>query len=392
MSQMDYTTKSYGRNDEVATIYKLFDAGVDISMPGPRRLGKTFLLDRLVDAGPMRGWHAVKIEVAGCKDARGFFRQLCAKIGSERSGKTQTISWLSQRLGQAIDPRTDAQGAWYQAFISMDHETYFERLIKALHDDKKGRWALLIDELPIFLKALHDQGATGVETARNFMNQLSRMRVDYPNVRWLITGSIGMEPLAKAGNYMGVLAKFETYTLSTLEEDHACDFVIDLAQTGRLVDRSVITTEEAKSIVREVGWRSAFYLEALAKKLTGLPAHSAAQADQLVINAMEKLLQPAELPTFAVWEEHLRKHYAEQERVAVAVLTALAQHPQGLSLDALLAAINQPAFSKDTLRNLLMRLDVEGFVSVDNWDAASPSAAFRNVLLRRWWQRFPPVG
>ena len=388
---MDYTTKSYGRNDEVATIYKLFDAGVDVSMPGPWRLGKTFLLERIVEAGPGSGWRAVKVEVAGCRDTRGFFRQLCAKIGDQLSGGKQTLAWLSQRLGQAIDPRSDATGAWYQAIISMDHETYFERLVKALHEDKLDRWALLVDELPIFLKALHDQGPSGVETARNFMNQLSRLRVDYPHVRWLITGSIGLEPLAQAGNYMGVLAKFQAYTLSTLSEAQACDFVIDLADTGRLVDRRLITIEEAKSIVNTVGWRSAFYLEALAKKLSGAPAESTEQADERVNDAMEKLLQPTETPTFAVWEEHLRKHYSEQECViAVVALTSLAPHAQGLSLDALLAAINRSDYSRDSLRKLLMRLDVEGFISIDNWEAASPSATFRNVLLRRWWQRFPP--
>lgn len=389
---MDYTTKSYGRNEEVATIYQLFNAGVDISMPGPRRLGKTFLLERIVEAGPTRGWRAVKVEVAGSQDVRGFFRQLCAKISRERSIPKQTLAWILQRLGQAIDPRTDAAGAWYQAITSLDHETYFERLIKTLHEDKHGRWALLVDELPIFLKALHDKGPSGIDTARNFMNQLSRLRVDYPNVRWLITGSIGIEPLAKVGNYMGVLAKFQTYTLSTLNEHQACDFVIDLAHTGRLVDRQSITTDEAKSIVNAVGWRVAFYLEAFAKKLSGAPAQSAEQADELVNEAMSLLLQPNELSTFSYWEEHLSKHYAQQDRLtAIAVLTALAPHPQGLSLDALLPAINRPNLSKDELRNLLMRLDIEGFVSIDNWKSASPSAAFRNVLLRRWWQLFPPT-
>lgn len=386
---MDYTTKSYGRNADVAAIYKLFEAGVDISMPGPRRLGKSFLLDRVVEAGPVRKWHAVKVEVSGAQDTRGFFRQVCAKIGGERSVGEQTLAWLLQRLGQAIDPRTDASGAWYQAFISMDHETYFERLIKTLHEDKQRRWALLVDELPIFLKALHDQGADGLAAARHFMNQLSRMRADYPNVRWLITGSIGLEPLAQAGNYMGVLAKFQTWGLATLTEAEAVDFVTDLAHTGRLLDRQVISAEEAQAIVSEVGWRSAYYLEALAKKLSGAPAHTAEHASTRIQEAMEKLLQPAELPTFDVWEEHLRKHYADQERaIAVAVLTALAPHPQGLGLDIVLAAINRPDFSKDALRTLLMRLDVEGFVSIDNWEAADPSATFRNVLLRRWWQRF----
>lgn len=388
---MDYTTKSYGRNNEVNAIYKRFEAGKDISMPGPRRLGKTFLLERIAEAGPARGWRAIKVEVAGCRETRAFFRQLCTKIGNERSIGEKTLTWLAQRLGQIIDPRVDVAGAWYQVIISLDHETYFERLIKALEEDKHGRWALLIDELPIFLKVLHDQGPQGVDIARNFMNQLSRLRVDYPKVRWLVTGSIGLEPLAQAGNYMGVLAKFETFTLSTLDETQACDFVIDLARTGQLVDRKLISVEEAKLIVNTVGWRSAYYLEALAKKLTGSPAQNPEDAAARVEEALSNLLQPNEIPTFGVWEEHLRKHYSEQDRaIAVAVLKALAPHSKGLSMDALLAAVGRPDFSNDALRKLLMRLGGEGFVSIDNWEAVSPNAAFSNILLRHWWQRFPP--
>jgi hypothetical protein len=42
------------------------------------------------------------------------------------------------------------------------------------------------------------------------------------------------------------------------------------------------------------------------------------------------------------------------------------------------------------LRILLMRLDAEGFITVDDWGSENPVAAFKNVLLRRWWLRFPP--
>lgn len=387
---MDYTSKSYGRNDEVAALYKLFNAGTDISMPGPRRLGKTFVLDRLVEAGTANGWVAIKVEVAGCRDPRGFFRQLCGKIGNHRSFGRKTVDWLRQRFGQTIDPRTDVLGEWYQALLSLDHETYFERLIGALSADPNRRWVLLIDELPIFLKSLHDQGPQGIEVARTFMNHTSRLRVDYPGVRWLITGSIGLEPLAKVGNYMGVLAKFQTYTLTTLSPDQARDFIIDLAQTGRLVERQLITVAEADSIVRATGWRSAYYLEALARKLSGSPTEDSQEADALVEAALDRLLLPQELATFAVWEEHLRKHYSDSEReVAIALLTALAPHPQGLGIDALLAEIRKPHLTRDALRVVLMRLDTEGFVSV-GWADDNPIPAFRNVLLRRWWQRFPP--
>lgn len=387
----DYATKSYGRRDDVKSIYKLLKANHDISMPGPRRLGKTFVLDRMVDVAGEQGWVAVKVEVADCTDTRAFFRNLCSKIGDKRSGGKQAIAWLLQHLGQVAEPRSDSSGPWNQPLASLDYESYFERLIKAMNEDKDRRWVLLIDELPIFLKALHDKGAEGVLTARNFMNLSSRLRVDYPRVRWMVTGSIGLEPLAQIGDYMGVLAKFKSYDLQPLDEIQAQDFVKDLAATGELMTRSRITDVEAKVLVNAVGWRSAYYLDALAQKLKGDPSDDAAQAAILIEDAMGRLLQPAETTTFGIWEEHLRKHYRDTDRaLAFAVLTSLAPHPQGSRVDTLLTSLARADLTKPKLRAVLMRLHVDEFITISDWESNDSTAAFLNLLLRRWWNRFQP--
>lgn len=388
---VQYATKTYGRGPEVSAIYAHFNEHRDISMAGPRRLGKTFVLDRLVDAAPHFEWIAVKVEVGGCSDPRSFFRLLCDRIGAVRSGGSTVLTWLQQRFGQLVAPRSETSGEWYQPLISLDHESYFERLIRVLHEDRDRRWALLIDELPIFLKALHDQGPDGVVAARNFMNLTSQLRAEYRRVRWMITGSIGLEPLARAGDYMGVLAKFEPFHLEPLTEEQAKTFVQDIAREGRLLYRQIITEAEAEALVVAVGWRSAYYLEALAKKLPGQPSNDLADAQQLVEEAVLRLLAPGEAATFGVWEEHLRKHYrGEERRLAFAILTALAQNATDLSLDSLLAANGRVDVTREDLRRVLTRLYVEGFVTVSDWDGDNPRASFLNPLLRRWWKRFPP--
>ncbi|MBK6998892.1 MAG: hypothetical protein IPH35_02575 [Rhodoferax sp.] len=386
----DYPSKSYGRNAEIASIFKMFEIGKDVSMPGPRRLGKTFVLERLVDSASAGGWAAVKIEVAGCRDSQAFFRELCDKIGSRRTNGANFLTWILQRLHQATQPRQDQPGPWYQPFLSHDHQTYFERLIKALNDDSTQRWALLIDELPIFLKALHDKGTDGIAAARDFMNLTSRLRADYQRVRWMITGSIGIEPLARAGNYMGVLAKFSPFALEPLSNAQSRDLVQDLAKEGRLMHRQLINDAEAEAIVQAVGWNAAYYLEALANKLTGAPANDAG-AGSAVAAAVENLLQPGEQTTFGTWEEHLRKHYQGAERLlAFSILAALALHPGGLNASGLLTAIGQATVTEAQLRQTLDRLDADGFVSLRRDDEDDPHVSFRNLLLRRWWQRYPP--
>ncbi len=388
---IDYTTKTYGRNQEVEAIYKMFLNDRDVAMPGPRRLGKTFVLERIVDRGAANGWHAVKVEIAGCTDVRSVFKRLCETIGRRQTGGTKVISWLRQHLGQIVSPRSDPSGPWYQPLLSLDFETWFERLIRAMNDDTSHRWALLIDELPIFLKALHDRGPEGVAQALSFMNLISRLRDDNKRVRWLITGSIGIEPLARAGNYMGVLAKFDTFELEPLTEMDARNYVQDQATMGRLPGRSVITDTEATAIVAAVGWRAAYYLDALAQKMTGQPSNDPAEAAQLVEQAVETLLKPVHAASFGTWEEHIRKHYRDPERgLAFSALAALAPHPQGRSIDTVLTTIGRADLTRVQLQAVLTRLHTEGFVTVQDWDGPDPTAAFRNPLLRRWWQRYTP--
>lgn len=386
-----YRDKSYGRQQEVADLYDAFERGDNISMHGPRRLGKTFLLDRLVDQAPGRRWVAVKVELAGCTSTTMVFQELCSRLGERRSGGEQVKTYLLQRLTQCLGASAPDGGPWYQAFIHLDHAQYLERLIRALHEDATRRWVLLIDELPIFLKALHDQGTAGVDTARQFMNLLIRLQQACPKVRWLITGSIGIEPLARVGQYLGTLAKFRPFTLDPLAEDAAKDLVQDLAREGKLMGRRTITDDEADCLVAAVGWRSAFYLEALAQKLRGAPSTDRDGAHKAVNEAVSRLLEPAEAATFGPWEEHLRKHYRDQDcTVAFAVLNALAARPHGMDLNGLLAQVGRADLTPDVLLAVLQRLHNEGFVEVNNWDADRPVSAFRNPLLKRWWQRYRP--
>lgn len=387
----DYTMKSYGRNVEVATIFTLFKGGRDISQHGPRRLGKTFVLDRMVEQGKAHGFICLKVEIAGCTEPKMVFRRLCEAITTHRSVTTRTLSIITQRMGQIINPRSEQAGAWYQNLLTLDWETYLERLLAALHSDKKHQWAILIDELPIFLKALHDKGDDGIKQARDFMNLFSRLRSAQPNVRWLITGSIGIDPLARAGNYMGVLAKFYPYQLEPLSEPQSRDYLKDLAQQGLIQGRTAITDQEAQAVAEAVGWRAAYYLEAFAQNL---PAHPETETEKVrgnINTAMEHLLKSHNKTTFGTWEEHIRKHHSEQQRgLSFHILNAIAPHETGLTLDGLHGALGLPTLNRETLRQHLMLLIDEGFLYREPFDDEAAPFRFRITPLRLWWSQYRP--
>ena len=387
----DYTKKSYGRNAEVADIFKLFKAGKDISQHGPRRLGKTFVLDRMVEQGGAHQFICIKVEIAGCAEPQMVFRSVCEEIAANQSVRKRTVSIIIQRMAQAINPRSEQAGPWYQPLLNLDWEKYLERLLSALQDDKKYQWAILIDELPIFLKALHDKGTAGVNQARGFMNLFSQLRSKNPRVRWLVTGSIGIDPLARAGQYMGALAKFQPYPLEPLSEPQAIDYLKDLAQLGLLQGRKAITDEEVLAVIAAVGWRAAFYLEAFAQKLPANPETSHAKVSENINTAMAALLQSHNRTTLGTWEEHIRKHHSEaQRRLSFDVLNALAPSEMGLMLDALLGALHIPTLERETLRQHLMLLHDEGFLCQEPFGDDAAPYRFRIAVLRQWWKKYRP--
>lgn len=387
----DYTKKSYGRNAEVSDIFGLFKAEKDVSQHGPRRLGKTFVLDRMVEQAKFYGFICLKVEIAGCSEPKMVFRMLCDAIAAHRSIPQQTFSWIRQRMAQVVSPRGEQVGPWYQPVLSLDWESYLERLLSALQDDKEHQWAILIDELPIFLKALHDKGEDGVNQARGFMNLFSRLRSTRPRVRWLVTGSIGIDPLARAGQYMGALAKFHCYQLEPLTEPLAIDYLQDMAQCGLLQGRKEITIPEAQSVVEAVGWRAAYYLEAFAQNLPAHPETDPAKVQANIAAAMASLLKSHNKTTFGTWEEHIRKHHSDQQRgLSFDVLNAIAPNEAGLTLDALLSALNNPTLSRETLRQHLMLLVDEGFLHQEPFGDDTASYRFRIALLRLWWKTYRP--
>jgi polyhydroxyalkanoate synthesis regulator phasin len=182
------------------------------------------------------------------------------------------------------------------------------------------------------------------------------------------------------------LAKFETFELKPLTAEQAKDFVQDIAREGQLQHRQEITDQEAQTLIGTVGWRAAYYLDALAQKLEGPPATEAEPARLAVEAAVKRLVKLSESSKFGTWEEHLNKHYLDADRgIAFSALTMLARDPQGADIDGLLSTIQRADLSRERLRKVLMRLDVEGFIAVDSWELDSPRCHFLNPLLRLWW-------
>ncbi len=385
-----YKESSYGRYLIVTAIFQCFINKQNISMPGPRRLGKSFVLDRIVEWAAEFGFQAIKIDLAGLASSKALYRHLSEEISRKQSAVTKASQLVSQRVSQFTNPRQEQGSNWYSQLVHLDHLSHFERQLAGMATAGGAPWVLLLDELPIFLKALHDSGSDGIAQARQVMNHLAQLQAKHPEIRWLVTGSIGFGPLAKQGQYEALLTKYTHFELNTLTQEQAWDYLQDLASGGHIAGRSSVSLIERQIITTELSWLSAYYLREIASRLEGPPQEDPVRAKQAVEQALSKLMQPMDGHPLSVWEEHLRKHYSDEDRrIAIAVLNALTQQTSTM-MSSLMIAVAQPTLDPAKFANLLRRLHIEGYIACSDWDDTSTASFnYMNPLLRRYWKRYP---
>ena len=385
----DYITKSYGRNAECAAIFKLFNEGKNLSMHGPRRLGKSFVLDRLVELGADNGYEVVKIEIAGCQSADEVYGKICDAVHARQPEYKVGWDTLVQRVNQVLMPKANQAATLQQAVLNVSWSYVFEQTLKKLHETKKGKgWVILIDELPIFLGSLHQSNQTAA--ARNFMNSLNALSSETHSIRWLLTGSIGIDPLATAGNYQGAMAKFTPFWLEPLGNPEAKDFLQDLVAKNTLKRTKPFSELEMDTILAELGWNAAYYLEVIAKACPATVPNTSEEAEIWIAEASKVALK--DNAAWGIAAEHVRKHYVNTDKsLAFSVLNALSEDQNGATVNALLPGLEKVETRPAAIKKILMQLADDNILVCNDAGGLHKHFKFHLPLQRKWWDKHAPI-
>jgi hypothetical protein len=252
-------------------------------------------------------------------------------------------------------------------------------------------WVFLVDEITIFTKALLD-GQGGVTAASDFLYKLRQLCREHRKVRWLFTGSIGLDTIARRHGFEGSLVDLEIFSLEPFSLETARGFLHQIAERNH-----VVMTEAAVSALCErLGWLSPYYLEKIGEAACeNIPRGQAVEAEAANL-AADSLLSLAQRTYWSTWREHLDKNYPDPERTRLfTILAEIVRGPDGASIDTLLLVLNRAGgepLVESSLRGSLDTLEADGYLS------ANPERSrfrFQMNLLREWWLRYvapPPAG
>jgi uncharacterized protein len=366
------------RLEERDFLTKRLLAGYSVLMLAMRRTGKTFLC-RLIEADA-NTYHAAYCDLEGCDDEKAAFMELCGAIEPQLSARTLAKDRLRTMFRRVLGGQVDS-ATFKELLLRTDWRDALLNLLSVLDEDEKP-WIIMLDELPLFVMKLL---RADTDRAANFLLQLRAYRQKFKNVRWLMTGSVGLDVIARREKLGGSLNDLERFDLKPLSPDAAFRLIERRNSEGKCPWPFTIERTDFDVLVKRLNWLSPFYVERLAYVMQPTGPGRRATADD-VDRAFAALLAHGNRGLFTAWSEHIDNNFVSPDRQRLrALLSHLSASEQGEMRDTLLAVIGrlQPPGTRANLRDALDLLISDGYL-----EEADQRCRFRSGLLREWWARW----
>ncbi|MCK9388550.1 MAG: ATP-binding protein [Sulfuritalea sp.] len=391
----------FGRDVDVARLRDIL-ANDDILLLGPRRIGKTSVARAIMAQVRAEGWRAIEINVASSLDERGFLDKLESALKPELgtiAGKTMdALSEAFSTLGGRIKSLKIPVGAGSVGVElgNADAEDWTKVACDALRliAQVEEPWLIYVDELPILLfNIIRNDAQSGVQRVRRFLDWFRNDVRALPNarkVRWLVSGSIGLDTLVQEHGMADTINSMKHQGLEAFKDEMAIAMLAKLAVRYE-IDLSVA---DASSIVAAVQWPQPYYLQSAFHHLRDFMAsNSTASPASLIEQAIDRLVQPGADNDFHHWAGRLSVQLCRADADhALALLNLAARDPGGARAENLLAVLEgrMTNVAAEEARRTFIRL--RDILQRDAYWWPDDSSGvrryrFRLEPLRRWWLR-----
>jgi hypothetical protein len=376
-----------GRDALIAELWgKLERHGV--MMTAERRMGKTSVLTKM-RAQPPQGVTAFYWDLENIRSPEALVREIFNKV-SEDLGNSQKWQGKVQQLlknwglgGEKIAgvslPKPDL--TWQQHLQGMVRD------LSAQVADQE-RWLFLFDELPLAIDNIRqDKGAS---IAMEVLDTLRSIRQDYPQIRMVYTGSIGLHhvvaELRKQGYRNAPTNDLPPVEVEPLAEDDAWRLAQDLLIGEKVATDDLAAVSQAISSAVD---GNAFYIHHCVARLKGITQPIAPLAPKVIDVAQVEAMLQAAVRQYDVWdlgyfEKRIGSYYGDNAKLALLALDELAPESALTASDWWKrVSIQTPDLDKDVFRSTLNLLEQDHYICRNDGGAYK----FRFSLVQRYWHQ-----
>jgi hypothetical protein len=370
------------RPNERKELWHYFKIKKNVSMFAPRRIGKSHLMKifMLEDAEKNR-WDATYTDLQGCDTAEDAVLTIIKDIQEGSHWGSVLFNNVAAKLKSVLGGKTPT------SFKELVQEANWKDLLDVVlkdlseYSDNGTEVLIMVDEVTVCATHIF---ARSESDGKQFLNYLAMMRDKYPNIRWLMTGSIGIDHLAQAYNVQGAFRNLTPFLLEPFSSDVAKAFVDDYCQHS-VQTAFTLSNDVHAHFQKRLGWLSPHYLAEFCLRIEPELVNEKYLCTVKSIDAAcDKIIHYPFHHIFAGWPDHLERNIVPQYRaVCRSILGLLAEDRPGLTLDGLQIALGE-TIDRKNIKKALTILKTDGFIKEDN----SKQYLFVMSLLADYWQEF----
>lgn len=382
-----------GRDALAQTVWQML-ADRSILLTAERRMGKTYLLYKLQGEAEqqqqnwIQGWYCIFQDLSRASSPLEFvqsvFDQAEVRLSGKRKIAEKTRRFLNRfsefKVGSVQFPKA-ATAEWKNILTAI-----FADLSEQLPDD---RVVFLWDEFPVMLDLIISKKG-GEIIAAEILNLLHTLRAEYPRIRMILTGSVGLHHilhrLRESGYNNPATNDMTVLSVPPLDQDFAVSFARSLLESKAIPCQDVAAT--AEMIAQEVD-NIAFYIRGVVERFQYHPQNRPVTIDVATIRQEVQmvLVDADDSWHMAYYLTRIKNYYGEANSVVVrSILDIVAGQQQPILTKDIIKMVQGAAgepVAEEGIRSLLKLLEQDHYLSKDPIDL---KYQFRYSLIRRYWQ------
>lgn len=376
----------YQRTREVAKVTLALSNGNNIQITAPRRVGKTSILWYLLDNN-IAERHYVYVDTESVEDASHFYRKLLESIVNDanisRSVKLQTgLKDKGNRFFQKIKSIK-----LFNAALEFNHEPEVRDYYEEFHNFLTGyasvedvELVLLIDEFPQTIENIRKKDA---DAAVHFLQRKRELRIDpviSKNVRFIYTGSIGLNQTVSSINATATINDLASIEVEPLSEAEALELFSKLLNTH---SRTIHASGE-KALMEILQWYIPFHIQLIVQEIIQATHPDAEVTKEIVEKAIKELLSLRHKNHFDHYYSRLKTHFKDDAfKYADMLLKRLAVKHTMTKKDISDLAVRYQ--QEEDYRKIIENLMYDGYI---HYNTTRGVYLFNSPILKRWWELF----
>ncbi|MEM1124025.1 MAG: hypothetical protein AAGJ18_26545 [Bacteroidota bacterium] len=363
-------------------IYRRLDAGSNLFMAAPRRVGKTSIMYHLRDE-PKTGYSFIYIPTESIDDTQLYFRRLFESLlNSEVVSKKVKASEKAKSIFETITEKVKKIGAYGVEVELHEKETeqysdIFLELVKKL-GESDIRIIVMVDEFPSTVENIKQKN--GKIAAVQFLKLNRTIRQESAGgIQFIYTGSIGLPAIVNrldSPESINDLNQVEIPPLSLVDGKRFTQTLLDAAKVP-------YEPEAIDYLLQKINWLMPFFIQLSVQELVDLFDQNETTITKKIVDlAFQRICNRRNNIHFDSYYNRLKDTFSSEDySLALDILNLIAVENK-IAKRQLLQKLGKDKEQRH-LNSVVESLEYDGYINL-----ANQSYTFNSPILQLWWNKY----